>query len=179
MRKNNLKLFRAQGWFSFTRLITCSNTSDIKGPWPDSDAEDDAFVPLQYEKLAISHPDLSGRLENNENLSFKKKRYPNLSFNKKRWISHVVRRRQSTGVVPNSRVKPKIKKAKHSDIEAAASHDGQIQNNTPVMLILSVKESTSAVEFEKPKIDVELRIARTRAIAAVADACEQFRNFAI
>lgn len=159
MRKNNLKLFRARDWFSFTRLVTCSNTSD---------AEDDAFVPLQYQKLAISNQDLSGRLENNENLSFKKKR----------WISHVVRRRQSTGVVPNSRVKPKIKKAKHSDIEAA-SHDGQIQNNTSVMIILSVKESTSAMEVEKPKIDVELRIARTRAVAAVADACEQFRNFVI
>lgn len=143
MRKNNLKLFRARDWFSFTRLVTCSNTSDIKSPWPDSDAEDE-----------------------------------NLSFKKKRWISHVVRRRQSTGVVPNSRVRPKIKKAKHSDIEAA-SHDGQIQNNTSVMIILSVKESTSAMEVEKPKIDVELRIARTRAVAAVADACEQFRNFVI
>jgi hypothetical protein len=49
-----------------------------------------------------------------------------------------------------------------SDINAA-SHDGQIQNN-----ILGM-----------PKFDVELRIERKRAVVAVADACEQFRNFVI
>jgi hypothetical protein len=161
MRKKNSKLFRALGWFSFTQIVTCSNTSDIKTPWPESNAEDDASVPLRYEKLANSHRDLSGQLQNGENLIFKKKRYLNLNFRKKRWISHVVRRCQSTSGVPNSRVRPKLRRAK-SDINAA-SHDGQRQNN-----ILGM-----------PKFDVELRIERKRAVVAVADACEQFRNFVI
>jgi len=149
MRKKKLKLFKAKAWFSFKRLVTCSNTSDIKGQWPDSYGEDEAFVPLQYDKLVASpHQDSTERLQNNRNLGSKKKR----------WRYHVGRLRQSTGVLRNSRVRPKPKKPKLSGVEAA-SRDARI--------------------FEKPKADVELRIAKSRAVAATRDACEQFRNLVI
>lgn len=149
MRKKKLKLFRAKGWFSFKRLVTRSNTSDIKGQWPDSLGEDEAFVPLQYDKLVASpRQDSSEPLQNSRNLSSKKKR----------WRYHVGRLRRSTGVLRNSMVRPKPKKPKLSGVEAA-SRDARI--------------------FEKPKADVELRIAKSRAVAATRDACEQFRNFVI
>lgn len=149
MRKNKLKLFRAKGWFSFKRLVTCSNKSDIKGQWPDSYGEDEAFAPLQYDKLVASpRRDPSGQLQIDGNLSSKKKR----------WRYHVGRLRQSTGVLRSSKVRPKPKKPKLSGVEAA-SRDARI--------------------FEKPKAEVELRIAKSRAVAATRDACEQFRNFVI
>lgn len=149
MRKQKLKLFRAKGWFSFKRLITCSNTSDIKGQCPDSDGEDEAFVPLQYDKLVASpHQETDGQLQNNGNLSSKKKR----------WRYHAGRLHKSTGVLRNSKVRPKPRKPKPSGVEAAA-RDARI--------------------FEKPKADLELRIAKSRAVAATREACEQFRNFVI
>lgn len=191
MREKKLKMMRTQGrslkisprelnalplsCFSLPRLISCTNSSDIKSLRTDSRAEDCDSAPLQYKKLAISPDDLSGQLQSNGDLILKKKP----------WISRLGRLCQSIAVPPKSRVKIKIKKAESSDMEAADQDDkistsdydkhSGIRNNTPVTPALSLKESISTMEFEKRESGGEHRVARSRPVA-VENACKQFRK---
>nr|ADE77859.1 unknown [Picea sitchensis] len=191
MREKNLKMIRSQGWsskisprdlnalplscFSLPRFVSCTNSADIKSLQADSLAEDDNSAPLQYEKLAIPPEDLSGQLQSNGELRLKKKP----------WISRIGRLCQSTAVLPNSRVKIKIKKAQSLDMEAA-DQDGKInasdsdkhsgiRNNTPVTPASSLKESISTMEFEKRESGREHRVVRSRPVD-VDNACKQFRK---
>lgn len=191
MREKNLKMIRTQGrslktsprdlnalplsCFSLPRLLSCTNSSDIKSLQADYQVEDENSAPLQYEKLAISPEDLSGQFQSNEELRLKKKP----------WIFRLGRLCQSTAVLPNSRVKLKIKKAESSDMEAAdqggmiTSPDfdkhSRIHNNTPVTPASSLKESISSMEFEKRVSGGKHRVARSRPID-VDNACKQFRK---
>jgi len=55
---------------------------------------------------------------------------------------------------------------------------GAIDNNTSLTSVSSsLKEAISAMEFERPEIEGEaLKVSRSRPVAAVEDACKQFRN---
>lgn len=94
---------------------------------------------------------------------------------------------QFTGLVPNSQVQFQIKKPYCSDMEARVhggkihEQHGAIDNNTSLRSASSLKQAISAMEFERPEIEgeVPLKVARSRSMAAVEDACKQFRNYVI
>jgi len=67
----------------------------------------------------------------------------------------------------------------------AAVHGGKIyekhsaiDNNTSLTSASSLKQAISAMKFERPEIEGEapLEVARSRPVAAVEDACKQFRK---